>query len=113
MAFAATLRRLGRRTWFLAVAVALLSTGIAEGLYRSGVTDRIEYLYSDFWHRLAGQRYAPTRTALVMVDDPSLNARVDEPLAFWTPHFAKALETLKASKPWRSTSFSAAAPNAG
>ena len=95
MAFTSSLRHLGRRTWFLAVAAALLSTGIAEGLYRSGYTDRLEYLYSDLWHRLAGQRYTPAHTALVMIDDPSLNARPDEPLAFWTPHFARALDTLK------------------
>ena len=97
MTFAFGLRDLGRQARFLAVAAALLATGVAEGLYRSGLTDRLEYLYSDFWHRLAGQRYTPAYTALVSIDDPSLNARPDEPLAFWTPHFAKALETLQAA----------------
>lgn len=97
MAFASALRHLGRHTWFLAVATALVSTGVAEGLYRSGFTDRLEYLYSDLWHRTAGQRYTPAHTALVIVDDPSLRARPDEPLAFWTPHFARALATLKAA----------------
>jgi class 3 adenylate cyclase/CHASE2 domain-containing sensor protein len=30
-----------------------------------------------------------------MLDDPSLNARPDEPLAFWTPHFAQAVGVLR------------------
>ena len=30
-----------------------------------------------------------------MLDDPTLNERPDEPLAFWTPHFAKAVATLR------------------
>jgi adenylate cyclase len=95
MARASTLHRLSRQAWFLALLAALLATAVAEGLYRSGTADRLEYLYTDLWHRLAGQRYTPAQTALVMIDDPSLNARPDEPLAFWTPQFAQALATLK------------------
>src|SRR3989338_7461818 len=30
-----------------------------------------------------------------MLDDPTLNERPDEPLAFWTPHFARAVATLR------------------
>lgn len=90
-------RHLSRQTWALAVAAALLATLAAEGLYRSGVAQRLEFLYSDAWHRLAGERAAPRHTALVMIDDPSLNARPDEPLPFWTPQFATALATLKAA----------------
>ena len=79
----------------IALAAALLATVAAEGLYRSGAATRIEYLYTDLWHRLAGPREAPRHTALVMLDDPTLNERLDEPLAFWTPHFAKAVATLR------------------
>lgn len=89
--------RLSRHTWILALAAALLATGVAEGLYRSGAADRFEHFYTDSWHRLAGPRMAPAHAALVMIDDPSLNARPDEPLAFWTPHFARAIGTLKAA----------------
>ncbi|MDD5248012.1 MAG: adenylate/guanylate cyclase domain-containing protein [Rhodocyclaceae bacterium] len=93
----ALLSRLHRHAWLLAVAATLSATLAAEGLYRSGAAQRIEYLYSDFWHRLAGPRHTPDHVALVMIDDPSLNARPDEPLPFWTPHFATALATLKAA----------------
>ncbi len=79
----------------IALAAALLATVVAEGLYRSGVATRIEYLYTDLWHRIAGPREAPRHAALVMLDDPTLNERPDEPLAFWTPHFAKAVATLR------------------
>ena len=88
-------RRLGHNAGIIALAAALLATTAAEGLYRSGVATRIEYLYTDLWHRLAGPREAPRHTALVMLDDPTLNERPDEPLAFWTPHFAKAVATLR------------------
>jgi adenylate cyclase len=88
-------RRLGHNTAIIALAAALLATVTAEGLYRSRVATRIEYLYTDLWHRIAGPREAPRHTALVMLDDPTLNERPDEPLAFWTPHFAKAVATLR------------------
>jgi class 3 adenylate cyclase/CHASE2 domain-containing sensor protein len=90
------LRRLAAKTWILALVAALLGTFAAESLYRNGVGARAEALYGDFWHRLAGQRYAPRHTALVIIDDATLAAHTDEPLAFWTPHFAKALQTLDA-----------------
>jgi adenylate cyclase len=92
-----TLRQVFRLGWVLALAATLFATGLMEGLYRSGTADRLEHLYSDVWHRLAGQRHMPAHVGLVMIDDPSLNARPDEPLAFWTPHLARALAALKAA----------------
>ncbi|MDO8787246.1 MAG: adenylate/guanylate cyclase domain-containing protein [Sulfuritalea sp.] len=88
-------RRLGHNAGIIALAAALLATTAAEGLYRSGIATRIEYLYTDLWHRLAGPRQVPRHTALVMLDDPTLNERPDEPLPFWTPHFARAVATLR------------------
>ena len=88
-------RRLGHNFGIIALAAALLATAAAEGLYRSGVATRIEYLYTDLWHRFVGPREAPRHTALVMLEDPTLNERPDEPLAFWTPHFARAVATLR------------------
>lgn len=89
------LKRLSAKAWVLALVSVLVATVAAEGLYRSGWAMRAEHVYSDLWHRLAGVRHEPAHTALVMVDDPSLAAHQDEPLAFWTPHFAKALTTLR------------------
>ena len=83
------------RAVLLSVALALLIGLAVEVTYRSGVTARMEYLYSDVWHRFIGNRHTPEHAALVMLDDPTLNERPDEPLAFWTPHFAKAVETLR------------------
>ena len=91
------IHQLLRQSWFLALLITLLVTGMTEGLYRWGMAERFEHLYSDVWHRLAKVRNPPAHAALVMIDDPSLNARPDEPLAFWTPHFAKALTTLRAA----------------
>lgn len=64
-------------------------------MFRAGAAARFESLYSDFWHRVSGQRFEPRHTALVAIDDPSLNEKRDEPLVFWTPHFAHAIATLK------------------
>lgn len=89
------LKRLGAKAWVLALVSVLAATVAAEGLYRSGWTARVEHLYTDLWHRLAGVRYQPEHVALVMIDDPSLAAHQDEPLVFWTPHFARALATLR------------------
>ncbi|HLA35781.1 MAG TPA: adenylate/guanylate cyclase domain-containing protein [Rhodocyclaceae bacterium] len=86
----------GRKSAWIALMAALLATFVAEGLYRTGLATRIEHIYSDAWHRFAGKRATPSHAALVMLDDPSLNERPDEPLAFWTPHFAHAVETLRA-----------------
>lgn len=87
-------RRLASTTWVLALAAALLGTIAAESLYRSQLGGRAEALYGDLWHRLAGQRHEAQHVALVMIDDATLAAHADEPLAFWTPHFAQALQTL-------------------
>ena len=69
----------------MAAAIALLT----EGIYLSGAVGGLENFYSDRWHRIAGQRFEPRHTALVMIDDPSLAEKPDEPLVFgvsvWDP----------------------------
>ena len=89
------LRRYTRNLALVAMLATLLATGVAEALYQSAAVARLENLYTDLWHRLAGQRHVPRHVALVMLDDPTLNERPDEPLAFWTPHFAKAVGVLR------------------
>lgn len=90
-------RHLSHTTWVLALVAALFAATVTELLYRSGTAMRVEHLYSDIWHRISGERYQPKHTALVMIDDPTLNERPDEPLAFWTPHFAQAVSVLRAA----------------
>ncbi|MEW6163680.1 MAG: adenylate/guanylate cyclase domain-containing protein [Pseudomonadota bacterium] len=89
------LRRFTRQAWLLALATTCIALAGTEMLMRSGLLTGAEHVYSDLWHRIAGVRHSPAHTALVMIDDPSLTARPDEPLAFWTPHFARATRTLR------------------
>lgn len=75
--------------------IALAGFLLAEAGYRLQALGALEDLYGDLWHRAAGLRYAPQRTALVVVDDASLAQYPDVPLAFWTPLFARAAATLR------------------
>jgi class 3 adenylate cyclase/CHASE2 domain-containing sensor protein len=79
----------------LPLLIALAGFLLAEAAYRFQLLGALEDIYSDLWHRVAGMRYAPQRTALVVVDDVSLAEYPDVPLAFWTPLFARAARTLR------------------
>jgi adenylate cyclase len=83
-------RRLGR---WLAVVVA--ASALAAGLARSEWHRALETAYTDYWHIAAGERYRPAHAVLVYVDDATLLAYRDEPLAFWAPQFARALAVLR------------------
>jgi adenylate cyclase len=78
------------------VAVALLACALAAALSRTGWLRTLENLYSDSWTLLAGERYTPRHTALVVIDDDTLAALKDDPIAFWAPHFARVLDVLDA-----------------
>ncbi len=78
--------------WLLAALV--LSLIMAEGLYRVSPLETWDHLYSDFWHRLSGERYTPEHVVLIAVDDASLAVFSDDPLVFWTPLHARACEVL-------------------
>jgi len=78
-------------------AVALLACVLAAALARTGWQRALENLYTDSRHLLAGQRYVPRHTALVVIDDDTLAALKDDPLAFWAPHFARVLDVLEMS----------------
>ncbi len=80
----------------LAAGIAALVIGIFMLSQNGGWASRVENLYQDAWHRLAGKRFDPQHVALVMIDDATLARHADTPLAFWTPHFARAIDTLKA-----------------
>ena len=75
-------------SWLLLLAVGL-------GLNFSGALSGYERAASGLWHRLAGQRCTPQHVAIVGIDERALQARPDEPLAFWTPHIARALAVLQ------------------
>ena len=75
----------------LVAAVALL---LALGTARMSWHRALEDAYYDWWHVIAGVRYVSRHTAVVAIDDETLLALKDDPLAFWAPHFGKAIEVL-------------------
>ena len=76
------------------LAVVTLATALAAGLARTNWVQAIESVYYDYWHVLTGARYAPRHTGFVSMDDETLLALKDDPLAFWAPHFGKAMQVL-------------------
>ena len=76
------------------VTLALLVTVTVAGLGWVGWLEGPENFYHDLWHRLAGVRYQPQHVALVVLDETTLK-QYPEPLACWTPHFARVIQVLR------------------
>jgi len=83
-----------RKNLIRLVGVPLLACAIALGLARTSWVESLENLYYDYWHIIAGVRYAPQHAAFVSMDDETLVALKDDPLAFWAPHFGRAMDVL-------------------
>ncbi len=83
-----------KKVW-IGVILVILVCIIAELSSRTGWLDTMEFAYQDLWHRLAGQRSGLRHSAIVTIDDKSLLEHKEEPLAFWGPHFAKAIGVLR------------------
>jgi adenylate cyclase len=82
-----------RRVWqFLAVSV--LAVLVSLGSERLGWLQDYENVYYDYWHQIAGKRREAQHAAVIAVDDDTLLMYKDDPLAFWAPHFARAMQTL-------------------
>lgn len=75
--------------------LVLLVFAAVLGATAAGWFEAPENIYYDTWHQLAGRRYRPARVVLVIIDDQTRLAHLDEPLAFWGPHFARAIEVLR------------------
>ena len=84
-----------QRAVLLLVCVAC-ALALAELLQRAGVLTWADDAMSDVWFQLAGVRKTPQHVALVLIDDASFAELASEPLAFWSPHFAQAINTLHA-----------------
>ena len=54
-----------------------------------------EEVYYDLWHQAAGLRYQPQHVAIVAIDDATRRDHRDEPIVFWSPHFARAIQVLR------------------
>jgi adenylate cyclase len=74
--------------------LTLAASAAALALARTDWHRGLENVYYDYWHVLAGKRYEPKHTVFVSVDDATLLAYKDDPLAFWTPYWARALDVL-------------------
>jgi adenylate cyclase len=74
--------------------VVLVSAG-AEIASRVGWLRQPEAMYYDLWHQLAGRRYKPRHVVIAVIDDQTRLKHQDEPLVFWSPHFARALAVLR------------------
>jgi adenylate cyclase len=82
-----------RKLWhFLAVTVFALLVSL--GSERMGWLAGYENIFYDYWHQMSGVRRDSQHAAVVAVDDDTLLQYKDDPLAFWQPHFAKAMQTL-------------------
>jgi len=74
--------------------VVLIGGGV-EAAYRLAWLHAAENWYYDAWHQLSGGRYQPRQVAIVAIDDQTRLAHQDEPLVFWSPHFARAIAVLR------------------
>lgn len=82
-----------RKIWqFLAVTVLALIVSL--GSERLGWLQDYENIYYDYWHQLAGKRRDAQHAAVIAVDDDTLLQYKDDPLAFWQPIFAVAMQNL-------------------
>src|SRR5439155_21682635 len=75
--------------------VAAAASGLAVGLARTDWHRSLENVYYDYWHVVSGVRYEPQHTVFITVDDAALVAYKDDPLAFWAPYWAQAINVLR------------------
>ena len=76
------------------VLVLAVAFGSSEAMTRLGWMDPLENVYYDYAHQFAGKRRDALHAAVVAVDEETLDEYKDDPLAFWQPHFARAMQTL-------------------
>ena len=74
--------------------MVVLACLLAFSLARTNWVRSLENVYYDYWHMLSGVRYQPRHTAFIAIDDETLAALKDDPLVFWAPHFARAMDAL-------------------
>ncbi|MEL7639641.1 MAG: adenylate/guanylate cyclase domain-containing protein [Solidesulfovibrio sp.] len=75
--------------------LALIGLACSQLAVSTGILRGAEAVYSDSWHQLAGVRLAPSRVAIVCVDDPARAAHPGIPLAFWSPLFTRAIAVMR------------------
>jgi adenylate cyclase len=74
--------------------VTVLALVVSLGSERLGWLQDYENIYYDYWHQMAGKRRDAQHAAVIAVDDDTLLQYKDDPLAFWQPIFAVAMQNL-------------------
>jgi len=87
--------KLARRFVFRWLAAVLVPVVLAALLARTDFHQGLEDFYVDYWHILQGVRYKPEHTVFVTVDDATLLALKDDPLAFWAPYWGYVMSVLR------------------
>ena len=78
--------------WLGVVAAAtVLTLAVAETEWHQS----LENTYYDYWHVISQVRYKPQYSAFITVDDATLVALKDDPLAFWAPYWGQVIDVLK------------------
>ena len=77
---------------FLVLALACAVVEIAGHFQWLAGVEKVHY---DIWHQVAGRRYQPEHVVIVAIDEQTRLAHQDEPLVFWAPYFARAIEVLR------------------
>jgi adenylate cyclase len=85
---------LEHKSLYGALLVILILIGV-EMAMRADWLHGPEEVYYDLWHQVAGQQYQPQHVVIVAIDDQTLREHQDEPLVFWSPHFARAIQVLR------------------
>lgn len=77
------------------ILVFFLSLGLGRLLAHLGWLEFWEMWNYDLFHQLSGVRREVRHVAIVSVDNDSLLKLEGEPMIFWGPRFARAIETLR------------------
>ena len=83
------------RKFLCGVLIVIFIGGALEVTHRMGWLSFAEDWYYDVWHQVAGLQFQPRHVVIVAIDDQTRLEHQDEPLVFWSPHFARALAVLR------------------
>jgi CHASE2 domain-containing sensor protein len=83
------------RQAIIGLLIVLLVALCTEVATRAGWLSVLELVYYDLWHLLAGSRGEPRHVVIVSVDTQAFLDHRDEPLVFWGPYFAQAIEKAR------------------
>ncbi len=83
------------RKFKLALLLVIAASLVAELATRTGWLEMPEHITYDLFHQLAGVRYQPEHVVIAAIDDQTLLEHYEEPMAFWGPHFARAIEVMR------------------